>query len=331
MKRNLFVIAALSAVLVFSGCSSADDNTSEDVPAAAATLDTQSENQEAQATQEQENEHQDQTGEEDNVYEMAKTMHIATATYLTMKGIDGEEIPEDFDLNEMKYVFQEEGYLKKITCDLSEIDVTGVIHNETYSVETVSVTYNGITMTYPDSDRVREESENSEIAKFIEEKLSEHNWTAGMSEAEFKAATPDVTYTMDADMSLVTETFTMKKIVSDTTFDFDGHKAYISADFTDDSLTSIGYKIEFNEGSRVDTPAHDYYTELSFNFYDKFGNPESQEDNPDSILSTYLISWRDAGGTVSMQCLEREPSLVLDYSGTVHVTLYFFNAALSDN
>ena len=269
--------------------------------------------------------------EEDNVYEMAKTIHTATATYLTMKGIDGEEIPENFDLNEMKYVFREEGYLDKITCDLSEIDVTGVIHNETYSVETVSVTYNGITMTYPDRDRNREEKENSEIAKFIEEKLAEHNWSAGMSEAEFKAATPDVNYTMNADMSMVTETFTMKQIESDSLFDFDGHKAYISAGFTDDRLTSIGYKIEFNEGSRVDTPAHDYYTELSFDFYDKLGNPESEESNPDSILSNYLISWRDAGGSVSIQCLEREPSLVLEYSGTVHITLYFFNTALSDD
>ena len=317
MKKKLSALIAAIVMVTMSACGAentvSDDTTANADNSATEMLAETTAGEESIADQE----------EEDNVYEMAKIIHTATATYLTMKGIDGEEIPEDFDFNEMKYVFQEEGYLDKITCDLSEIDVKGEIKPDVYVVTSVTVTYNGITKTYPDRDRESEEKENSEIAKFIEEKLAEHNWSAGMSEADFKAATPDVTYTMDADMSMVTETFTMKKIVSDSTFDFDGHTAYVLADFIDDSLTSIGYKIEFNDGSRVDTPAHDYYTELSFDFYDKFGNPESQEDKPDSILSTYRISWKDAGGTVSMQCLEREPSLVLDYSGTVYVTLYF--------
>ena len=329
MKKKFAALIAAIVVFTMSACS-AENTVSDDTTANAENSATEMHEEttagekETTASESESIADQDQNQEEeDNVYEMAKIIHTAASTYLTMKGIDGEEIPEDFDFNEMKYIFQEEGYLSKITCDLSEIDVKGEIKPDIYVVTSVTVTYTGITVTYPDRDREIEEKKNSEIAKFIEEKLAEHNWSAGMSEAEFKAATPDVTYAMDADKSIVTETFTMKTIESDSTFDFDGHKAYISADFTDDSLMSIGYKIEFNEGSRVDTPAHDYYTELTFDFYDKFGNPTSQEDEPDSLLSKYSTSWHDAGGSISLLCLEREPSLVIEYSGTVYVTLYF--------
>ena len=101
MKKKFAAVIAAMVVFAMSACSA--ENTVSDDTVANTDSSSTSAIEETTAVEEESIAGQE---EKDNVYEMAKTIHIATATYLTMKGIDGEEIPEDFDLNEMKYVFQ---------------------------------------------------------------------------------------------------------------------------------------------------------------------------------------------------------------------------------
>lgn len=139
MKKRLLAVALVSAMaFAFGGCNSKNENGDHkaeyELPSSEAGSD-------GQAEYEQEDVY--------NVYEMAKEIHTAMAVYLTKLSIANESIPNNFDFNEMKYVFKDEGFLQDITCDLSEIDVNGEINYDMYSIHSVTVTYNGITQTYP--------------------------------------------------------------------------------------------------------------------------------------------------------------------------------------
>lgn len=138
MKKRLLAVALVSAMaFALGGCNSKNENKDHEYgsPSSEAGSD-------GQAEYEQE--------DIDNVYEMAKEIHTAMAVYLTKLFIAEESIPDNFNFNEMKYVFKDEGFLQDITCDLSEIDVSGEINYDMYSIHSVTVTYNGITQTYPE-------------------------------------------------------------------------------------------------------------------------------------------------------------------------------------
>ena len=138
-KRLLAVVLASVMIFALGGCSSKNKNEDQEEEYGSLTSEAGSE---GQAEYEQE--------DEDSVYEMAKEIHTAMAVYLTKLIIADESIPDNFDFNEMKYVFRDEGFLQDIPCDLSEIDVSGEINYDMYSIHSVTVTYNGITKTYPD-------------------------------------------------------------------------------------------------------------------------------------------------------------------------------------
>lgn len=166
-----------------------------------------------------------------------------------------------------------------------------------------------------------EQSEGDMVSDYINSEMSAHNWSFDMSEDDFKSNVSDITFSMNNDMSFVSEVATFKVIDSDSTVDFHGKKAYIQASFVNDELSHLAYVFKFDDGSIIDTPAKDFYTEKSFEYFDMFGSPDST-DSEKGILNTDKATWRGkSGGSVSLYCLENKPDKIISYSGTVTITL----------
>lgn len=165
-----------------------------------------------------------------------------------------------------------------------------------------------------------EQPEDDTVSDYISNEMSAYNWNFGMNENDFKSNVPDITFSMNNDMSFVSETGSYKVIDSDSTVDFHGKEAYIQATFVDDGLFLLAYVFKFNDGSITDTPAKDFYTEKSFEYFDMFGAPDSTESE-NGILNTDDSKWRTSkGGFVSLRCIENKPDRIISYSGTVTIT-----------
>lgn len=172
-----------------------------------------------------------------------------------------------------------------------------------------------------DTSETIEQSEDDTVSDYISSEMLVYNWNFDMSENEFKSNVSDLTFSMNNDMSFVSEVVTYKVIDSNSMVDFHGKKAYIQATFVDDELSLLTYVFKFDNGSIIDTPAKDFYTEKSFEYFDMFGSPDST-DSEKGILNTDKATWRGkSGGSVSLYCFEHEPDRSTSYSGTVTITL----------
>ncbi|MCM1023857.1 MAG: hypothetical protein NC395_07335 [Prevotella sp.] len=175
-------------------------------------------------------------------------------------------------------------------------------------------------MVSDNTEEANEQPEDDMVSDYINNEMSAYNWNFGMNENDFKSNVPDVTFSMNNDMSFVSETGSYKVIDSDSTVDFHGKEAYIQATFVDDGLFLLAFVFKFDDGSITDTPAKDFYTEKSFEYFDMFGAPDSTESE-NGILNTDDSKWRTQNsGFVSLRCLENKPDRIISYSGTVTIT-----------
>jgi len=165
-----------------------------------------------------------------------------------------------------------------------------------------------------------EQSEDDMVSDHINEEMSAYNLSFGMNENDFKSNLPNVTFSMNNDMSFVSEVGSYKVIDSDGTVDFHGKEASLQATFLDDKLSLLAYVFKFDDGSITDSPAKDFYTEKSFEYFDMFGAPDST-DSETGILNTNKTTWyAKSGGFVSLYCLEHKPDRATSYSGTFTIT-----------
>ena len=79
-----------------------------------------------------------------------------------------------------------------------------------------------------------EQSEDDMVSDHINEEMSAYNLSFGMNENDFKSNLPNVTFSMNNDMSFVSEVGSYKVIDSDGTVDFHGKEASLQATFLDD-------------------------------------------------------------------------------------------------
>ncbi|MBQ7980545.1 MAG: hypothetical protein IJ305_02945, partial [Oscillospiraceae bacterium] len=78
----------------------------------------------------------------------AKTIHTALCTHLTLLGINGEAIPDDFTYDNYKDELKD--YLSDDIYFNDKLEVEWNYNPDTYAGKSVTVTYEGITATYPE-------------------------------------------------------------------------------------------------------------------------------------------------------------------------------------
>ena len=197
---------------------------------------------------------------------------------------------------------------------------TSACKSDTDSTNEAEINADTSSAMVTDNIEENEQPEDDIVSDYISNEMSSYNWNFGMNENDFKSNVSDITFSMNNDMSFVSETGSYKVIDSDSTVDFHGKEAYIQATFVDDGLFLLAYVFKFDDGSIIDTPAKDFYTEKSFEYFDMFGAPDSTESE-NGILNTDDSKWRTSkGGFVSLRCIENKPDRIISYSGTVTIT-----------
>ena len=82
---------------------------------------------------------------------MAKKIYTAMASQLTNMAINDITVTNDLTFESIKDELKNEGYIDDEIYLAEDLKVEWEINKDTYSVKTVTVTYNGITATYPEN------------------------------------------------------------------------------------------------------------------------------------------------------------------------------------